>query len=110
MIIKLIKKQKGAHENTSAQKKSYPAFVCDILIKNYLTKEQEAYIRPLLRILKKSYQEELGTALMTYIKTGIVHIPEDIMLGAMFMQLTRVGLKEYDNTKDKRIIRPIKFQ
>ena len=42
--------------------------------------------------------------------TIFIHIPEDIMLGTIFMQLTRVGLKEYDNTKDKRIIRPIKFQ
>jgi hypothetical protein len=82
--------------------------VCDQLIKGYLNPEQEAFLRPILRILKKPYQVELCVALMDYMETGIADIPQNTTLGALFMQLTRVGLPEYDNPNDKRIIRPLR--
>lgn len=123
MINILLKKQQGAHEHTPAQViegdfiKSnesvdngfmHEPYVCDQLIKNYLKPEQEAFLRPILRILKKQYQVELCVALMDYMETGIADIPQNTTLGALFMQLTRVGLPEYDNPKDNRIIRPLK--
>jgi hypothetical protein len=45
---------------------------------------------------------------MDYMETGIADIPQNTTLGALFMQLTRVGLPEYDNPNDKRIIRPLR--
>lgn len=111
--------QQGAHEHTPAQHlnqsvnsttnngRNYPSYVCDDLIKNYLRPEQEAFIRPILRVLKKQYQVELCTALMDYMETGVPDVPEHLTLGALFMQLTRVGLPDYDDPNDKRIIRPL---
>ena len=111
--------QQGAHEHTPAQQlkesvnstttdgRNYPPYVCDDLIKNYLRPEQEAFIRPILRVLKKPYQVELCTCIMDYMETGIPDIPENMTLGALFMQLTRVGLPECDDPNDKRIIRPL---
>lgn len=123
MINILLKKQQGAHEHTPAQVIEgdfinheenanngfvTEPYVCDQLIKGYLNPEQEAFLRPILRILKKPYQVELCVALMDYMETGIADIPQNTTLGALFMQLTRVGLPEYDNPNDKRIIRPLR--
>lgn len=111
--------QQGAHEHTPAQHlresinstttdgRNFPPYVCDDLIKNYLRPEQEAFIRPILRVLKKQYQVELCTALMDYMETGVPYPPDNLTLGALFMQLTRVGLHECDDPRDKRIIRPL---
>jgi len=98
--------QQGAHEHTPAQ--TYPPYVCHRLIEAYLRPEQTAVLRPILRILKKRYQIELCTHLMDYIETGVPRIPEHTTLGAIFMQLTRVGLPEFDNPEDKSIIRPLR--
>jgi hypothetical protein len=74
---------------------------------NYLKPEQQEFVKPILRVFKKSAQEELCSALLDYLETGEATLPVDFTLGTMFMYLTRNGMPEHDNPNDKRIIRPL---
>lgn len=74
---------------------------------NYLKPEQQEFVKPILRVFKKSAQEELCSALLDYLETGEATHPADFTLGTMFMYLTRNGMPEHDNPNDKRIIRPL---
>lgn len=75
---------------------------------NYLKPEQQEFVRPVLRILKKGAQEELCIALLDYLETGNPEPPASVQLGAFFMYLTRVGMEDqpsYEN--DTKILRPL---
>lgn len=73
---------------------------------DYLRKEQQEYVRPVLRAFKKKMQVRLCVALLDYMETGKADVPDNIQVGAAFMYLTRYGLPEADNPDDRRIIRP----
>lgn len=73
---------------------------------DYLRKEQQEFVRPVLRAFKKKMQVKLCVALLDYMETGKAEIPENVQVGAAFMFLTRFGLPEEDNAGDRRIIRP----
>ena len=73
---------------------------------DYLRKEQQERVRQVLGALKKRAQAELCVALLDYMETGIAVIPENVLVGAAFMYLTRYGLPDDDDTSDRRIIRP----
>ena len=74
---------------------------------NYLKPEQQAYIRPILAVLRKTAQEELCCMLLDYMETGKVEMTQNVVIGAMFMYLTRYQMPEEDQPGDKRIIRPL---
>lgn len=75
---------------------------------NYLKPEQQEFIKPILRILKKPAQQELCCSLLDFMETGDALPPTDLTLAAIFMYLTREGLPEDYEVSDKRIIRPLK--
>jgi len=74
---------------------------------NYLRPEQQEFVRPILRILKVYAQDELCCSLLDYLETGEAIPPADITLSGLFFYLTRVGMEDYDNPDDARIIRPL---
>ena len=45
---------------------------------NYLRPEQQEFVKPILRVLKKPAQEELCCALLDYLESGEVIPPADI--------------------------------
>jgi len=51
---------------------------------NYLTEEQQAFLKPILRILKLWAQEELCIALIDYLETGNPEPPATNPLNSMF--------------------------
>lgn len=73
---------------------------------NYLRPEQQEFVKPILRILKKPAQEELCCALLDYLESGEVIPPADISLGGIFYYITREGMSE-DDPQDRRILRPL---
>ena len=73
---------------------------------NYLRPEQQEFVKPILRVLKKPAQEELCCALLDYLESGEVIPPADISLGGMFYYITRAGMTE-DDPSDRRILRPL---
>lgn len=77
---------------------------------NYLKPEQQEFIRPILRVLKKTAQEDLCTSLLDYMETGKVIITDNVVLGGMFTYLTRHHMPELDSIQDKRIIRPLQHR
>ena len=74
---------------------------------NYLKPEQREFVRPILRVIKRPYQEELCLALLDYLETGQVIPPSEFILGALFFYITRAGGDFKDNPSDKRILRPL---
>lgn len=56
-----------------------------------LTPEQQKYVRPILRVIKKPAQIVLCKALIEHIETGADTTPQDITLGAIFLYITRPG-------------------
>lgn len=74
---------------------------------NYLSPEQQAFVRPVLRVLKKPAQEELCYMLLDYLESGRVTSTCHFVVGGMFNYLTRQGMSEYDRPSDPRIIRPL---
>lgn len=76
----------------------------------YLKPEQQEYVKPVLRVLKKPAQEELCVALLDYMETGEVILPADFTLAAFFYYLTRTGDVFDDEPGNKRIIRPLQFR
>ena len=71
---------------------------------NYLKPQQQEQLKPILRVLKKTAQEELCCSLLDYMETGTVLPPSDLTLAAMYMYLTRVGIGE---DMEKAIIKPL---
>lgn len=90
------------------QQTSYPPSVQSDLF-NYLRPEQQEFVKPILRVLKKPAQEELCCALLDYLESGEVIPPADISLGGMFYYITREGMSE-DDPSDRRILRPLHYR
>lgn len=75
----------------------------------YLTPEQQEYVRPVLRVLKKRRQMELCQHLMDYLETGEAVVPHDVTLGAIFLYLTHCPPYVGDPAPDDpRILRPVR--
>ena len=74
---------------------------------NYLKPEQQEYIKPILRVLKKPAQEELCCTLLDYMETGEVIMTNNAVVDGMFIYLTRYNMPDEDRAEDKRIIRPL---
>lgn len=78
---------------------------------NYLKPQQQEAVKPILRVLKKSAQEELCCSLLDYMETGEALPPTDLTLSAIFMYLTREGIAdELHLDSDKAIIRPLRIK
>jgi len=85
---------------------------------NYLKPEQQEFVRPILRVLKKPAQAELCCSLLDYLESGEIIPPADLTLGALFFYITRPstelstssggGFK--DDPSDKRILRPLHYR
>jgi len=107
-----INKQKGIDRAASASPKEGfvfpPSIQSDTF--NYLNPEQQEFIRPILRVLKKPAQIELCTSLLDYMETGEIIPPADFTLGALFFYITRCGGEFQDDPSDKRIIRPLNYR
>lgn len=73
---------------------------------NYLKPEQQEFLRPILRVLKKPAQEELCCALLDYLETGKPLAPDDLTLASLFIFVTHTGCLA-DNSDDPKIIRPL---
>lgn len=76
---------------------------------NYLKPKQKEFIKPLLRVLKKQAQEELCTALLDYLESGVIIPPVDFILGALFFYITRAGGGFKDDPSDQKILRPLRY-
>lgn len=107
--------QQGAHENTAAScnqtigSNCFPPSVQSDLF-NYLKPEQQEFVKPILRVIKKKAQPELCSALLDYLEKGIVLPPDDLVLGALFYYITRTGEGFEDDPNDRRILRPLSHQ
>lgn len=77
---------------------------------NYLKPEQQEYIKPILRVMKKPAQEELCTSLLDYMETGEVIMTDNAVVDGMFIYLTRYNMPEENRVDDKRIIRPLHYR
>lgn len=77
---------------------------------NYLKPEQQEYIKPILRVMKKPAQEELCTLLLDYMETGEVIMTDNAVVDGMFIYLTRYNMPEENRVDDKRIIRPLHYR
>lgn len=55
---------------------------------DYLSREQQAAIRPILRVLKKGAQVELAVALLDHLETGTCDRPANFLLASLFAFLT----------------------
>jgi len=81
----------------------------------YLKPEQQSFIKPILRVLKKPAQEELCCMLLDYMESGECQFTNDVVVGGMFNYLTRCQMPESDDLHstgsgqayNKQIIRPL---
>ena len=64
----------------------------------YLKPEQQDFVRPILRVLKKGAQVQLAVALIDYLETGIPEPPRDHIVGSLFYYITQ---------HPKHIIKPL---
>ena len=55
---------------------------------NYLKPEQQDFVRPILRVLKKRAQEELCYSLLDYLESGDIIPPANFTLGALLLHHT----------------------
>ena len=108
-IINIFKQQR-AHEYTAAQDIDNMEFAPSVqaTLFGYLKPAQQEYVKPLLRVLKKKAQEELCTLLLDYMETGLADVPTDIVIGALFYYITRMGNNFPNDPNDERIIRPLR--
>jgi len=51
---------------------------------NYLRPEQQEFVKPILRVLKKPAQEELCCSLLDYLEQGDLIPPADTVLSGIF--------------------------
>lgn len=77
---------------------------------NYLRPEQQDFIKPILRVLKKPAQEELCCSLLDYMESGEILPPEDFILGALFFYVTRSGGGFPEEPENRKIIRPLHYR
>lgn len=77
---------------------------------NYLKPEQQEFVRPILRVLKKRAQEELCLSLLDYLENGEVIPPADFTLGALFFYITRAGGGFKEEPENKKILRPLHYR
>lgn len=77
---------------------------------NYLKPEQQEFIKPILRVMKKPAQEELCCMLLDYMESGEVIMTNDVVVGGMFNYLTRYRMPNDNDPADKRIIRPLHYR
>ncbi len=99
-----VESANGGNKREAVDFRPFPTVQSQLF--DYLRKEQQEYVRPVLRAFKKKMQVKLCVALLDYMETGKAEIPENVQVGAAFMFLTRYGLPEDDNASDRRIIRP----
>lgn len=88
---------------------SFPPSVQSDLF-NYLKPEQQEFVKPILRVLKKPAQAELCRSLLDYLESGEVIAPQDFTLGALFFYITRSGGGFEDDPSNKKILRPLHFR
>lgn len=100
--------QKGTHEYATAQTKTVSSVQEDLF--NYLKPEQQEFIKPVLKVLRRNAQKDLCYSLLEYLETGDILPPADITTGALFYYLTRAGGDLPDDSSDKRIIRPLHYR
>lgn len=74
----------------------------------YLKPEQQEFVKPILRILKKPAQIELCCTLLDYMEGIPVEPMNDMVLDVLFAYLTRTGiLADSDDPANKCVIRPL---
>lgn len=77
---------------------------------NYLKPEQQDFVRPILRVLKKRAQEELCYSLLDYLESGDIIPPANFTLGALYFYITRAGGGFNDEPENKKILRPLHYR
>ena len=75
---------------------------------NYLRPEQQEFLKPILRVLKKPAQEELCVALIDYLETGIPEPPVTFNLGVIFMYIIHGCEPKGSNPEDRKFLYPLR--
>jgi len=73
----------------------------------YLTPEQQIFVRPVLRTLKRWAQDELCCALLDYMETGEESTFDNVMMQCAFCYLTGAGMNDDKRTRNLSVIRPL---
>ena len=73
---------------------------------DYLNKEQQAMVRPILRVLKKPAQVDLCVSLLDYLEAGLVDPPTRIPLRGFYYHLTGQD-QPFDAPKQPWMIKPL---
>lgn len=89
-----------------AERINYPPSVQSDLFQ-YLNPRQQAFIKPILRVLKRKAQEELCTALIDYLETGIPEPPISYTLGVVFMYVIHNDEPKGSDPDDSKFIYPL---
>lgn len=55
---------------------------------SYLTEDQQSFMRPILRVIKKPAQTVLCAALLDYLEKGDTTPPTDVTIGGIFLYIT----------------------
>ena len=74
---------------------------------NYLRPEQQEFVKPILRVLKKPAQEELCVALIDYLETGIPEPPITFNLGVIFMYIIHGCEPKGSDPADRKFLYPL---
>ena len=74
---------------------------------NYLRPEQQEFLKPILRVLKKPAQEELCVALIDYLETGIPEPPVTFNLGVIFMYIIHGCEPKGSDPADRKFLYPL---
>lgn len=74
---------------------------------NYLRPEQQEFVKPILRVLKKPAQEELCVALIDYLETGIPEPPVTFNLGVIFMYIIHGCEPKGSDPADRKFLYPL---
>ena len=75
---------------------------------NYLRPEQQEFLKPILRVLKKPAQEELCVALIDYLETGIPEPPVTFNLGVIFMYIIHGCEPKGSDPADRKFLYPLR--
>ena len=75
---------------------------------NYLRPEQQEFVKPILRVLKKPAQEELCVALIDYLETGIPEPPVTFNLGVIFMYIIHGCEPKGSDPADRKFLYPLR--
>ena len=74
----------------------------------YLRPEQQEFVKPILRVLKKPAQEELCVALIDYLETGIPEPPVTFNLGVIFMYIIHGCEPKGSDPADRKFLYPLR--